>query len=85
METPRRGQEIDDANQLVIESLAGWNDMDLIRGTGRPLRRRIEASQALHDVADELDADRLGVGRRKHVNDAAANGERAVLVNRVLA
>ena len=85
MKTPRRGQEIDEANQLVIESLAGRHDMDLVRRTGRPLRRRIEAAQTLHGVADELDADRLGVSRRKHVDDAAANGERAVLVNRVFA
>ena len=85
VEAPRRGQEIEDADQLVVESLARWNDMDLIRSTRRPLRRRIEASQAFHDVADELDADRLCVGRGKYVNDTAAKGERAVLINRVLA
>ena len=59
--------------------------MDLIGRARRSLRRRIEASQAFHGVADELDADRLGVSRRKHVDDAAANGEGAVFVNRILA
>ena len=59
--------------------------MHLIGRPGRSLRRGIEASQALDGVADELDADRLGVGRGKHVDDAAADGEGAVLVDRIFA
>ena len=69
----------------VVESFADGNDEDLIGRAGRSLRRRIEPSQRLDHVADELDAHRLGVGRRKHIDDAAANREGAVLVDRILA
>src|SRR6185369_6131828 len=59
--------------------------MHLIRRPGGSLRRRIEAPQALDRVADELDANRLGVGRRKYIDDAATHGKGAVLVHRILA
>ena len=61
------------------------NDHHLIGRAGRALCCRVEAAQRLDHVADELDADRFGIGRRKHVDDAAADGERAVLVDRILA
>ena len=51
------------------------NDVHLIRRARRALRRRIEASQALDRVADELDANRLGIGGGKHVDDAAADAK----------
>ncbi len=39
------------------------------------LRRRIEEADALHEIAEQLDADREAVDRREHVEDAAAHGE----------
>ena len=81
----RSRQEIEQADQVLVELFARRHDVDLIGRAGGSLCRRIEPAQALDHVADELDANRLGVGRGKHVDDAAADGKRAVLVNRILA
>ena len=73
------------AAPVVVEPLADRHDQELIGRAGRPLRRRIEPPQRFDHVADELDADRLGVAGREDVDDAAADRERAVLVDRILA
>jgi hypothetical protein len=68
---------------LVVEALAHGNDDDLVGGTRRSLCGRIESAQCLHHVANEFDAYRFDVGGGKDVDDAAADGEGAVLVDRV--
>ena len=85
--TPRAAPGSRGPDQLVfvVEPLANGHDRDLVDGAGRPLRRRIEAAQRLDHVADELEPHRLDVAGGKHIDDAAADGERAVLVDRVLA
>ncbi len=58
--------------------------MQLIRRAGGSLCCRIEPPQALDRVADELDAHRRGVGRRKYIDNATAHGKGAVLVHWIL-
>ena len=70
---------------LVVEPFADRDDDDLIGGAGGTLRRRIEPAQRLDHVADELEADRLGIAGRKDVDDAAADREGAVLVDGIFA
>ena len=69
----------------LAQAFADGHDTGLIDGPGRTLRRRVVAADRLDRVADELDAQRLGVARREHVHDAAAHAELTVLVDRVLA
>ena len=78
-------QEVKDRQSLVVvvESFAHRHDRHLIDGAGGALRRWIESAQRLDHVADELQADRLAVAGGKHIEDAAADRERAMLVNRV--
>ena len=57
---------------------------DLVDRFDRALRRGVVAAQRFDGVADELDADRRRVARGKDVDDAAAHGELAVLVGRIL-
>jgi hypothetical protein len=47
------------------------------------LSRRIESTQRLDHVANEFQPHWLGVAGGKHINDAAADCERAVLINGV--
>ena len=70
---------------FVFKQLAHWNDQELVGRTGRSLRRRIEAPQRLDHVADKFQAHRLRIARRKNVDDAAADGKRAVFLDRVFA
>ena len=49
----------------------------------RALRERREGAQRLDLVAEELDADRLAAGRREDVDDPAAHGELAALLDAV--
>ena len=67
------------------EAFANRHDARLVDGPGRALRGRVVAADGLHRVADELDAQRLGVAGREHVHDAAAHAELAVLVDGILA
>ena len=70
---------------LIIrrQELAKRRDGHLIDGFLRPLRGGVVPADRLDDVADELEPDRLRLGRRKEVDDAAADAELAVLVDRV--
>src|SRR5690606_34795141 len=65
--------------------VADGNDGKAVQRVGRSLRGGIEAADRFHRVADELDADRHVIAGGKHVEDAAAQAELAVLVHRVLA
>src|SRR5579884_135978 len=47
----------------------------------RPLRERREGADLLHLVAEELDAERLAAGGREDVDQAAAHGELAALLD----
>ena len=67
------------------EAFANGHDARLVDGPGRALSGRVVAADRLHRVADELDAQRLGVARREHVHDAAAHAELAVLVDGIFA
>ena len=49
----------------------------------RALAGGIEAADALHRVAEEIQAQRLGLAAREHVENAAAHGEFAGLHHRV--
>ena len=66
------------------DSRSGTID-ELIERLDRPLRAGIVAAERLDRVADELEPDRLGLAGGKDVEDAAADGELAVLVGRILA
>ncbi len=67
------------------EAFANGHDARLVDGPRRALGGRVVAADRLHRVADELDAQRLGVAGREHVHDAAAHAELAVLVDGILA
>ena len=56
-------------------------DRDLVDRMQRALRERRERADALDLVAEELDAERLAAGRREDVDDAAADGELAALLD----
>ena len=83
----RGAQGIDRPAQVivVIESFANRDDQELIGGSRRSLRGRVEAPERFDHVADELNPDRFEIAGREHVNDAAANREGAVLVHGILA
>src|SRR6185503_1649997 len=59
--------------------LARGEDVDGLELLLRALRHRVEGTQRLDIVAEELDADRHRRGRRVHVEDAAAARERSGL------
>ena len=84
--TARRAQKVNDRQRRValVEPLPDGHNQELIRGTGRPLRGGVEPPQRFDHVADELDARRLDVAGGKDVDNAAANGEGAVLFYRIL-
>ena len=84
---PVRGaQSIDRPAQVivVIESFANGDDQELIGGSRRSLRGRVEAPERFDHVADELNPHRFGIAGREHVEDAAANREGAMLVYWIL-
>jgi hypothetical protein len=60
------------------------DDVRLVDRPTRSLRRWIEAPQRLDGIADEFNADRLFVPRRKDVYDATAHAELAMLVDWIL-
>lgn len=68
---------------LVVKPLANGNDSDAVDGGGRPLRRRIEPSERLDHITDEFQPHRFGIARREDVDDATADGERTVFVDRI--
>ena len=67
------------------EHVAQRHDRHLIDRRDRSLRRRVVGAQRFDRVADELEPDRLRLAGGKHVDDAAADRELAVLVGRILA
>ena len=81
------GHEVDDRDQrlAVVESLARRDELHVIGRPCRSLRRRIETANRLDHVADEFHAHRFEGRRWKHVDDSAANGEGAVLIDGVFA
>ena len=85
----RRAEEVERPGRLARSSSSNRSRTGtiehLIGGAGRSLVAGSNRRSDLDHVADELDAHRLGVAGREHVDDAAANGERAVLVDRILA
>ena len=85
--TARRPKKIDHRHggPVVVEPLADRNDQKLVGRAGGSLCRRVEPPQRFDHVADKLDACRLEVAGREDVDDAAANRERPVLLNRVFA
>jgi hypothetical protein len=58
-------------------------DADAVERGRRSLRRRVEPANRLDDVADELEPDRLAVAGGKDVDDAAAQAELPMLVDRI--
>ena len=61
------------------------NDRGLIERLNRALRGRIVPPDRFDGLADELDANRIVGPCGKKIDDAAANAEFAVLVDRILA
>ena len=61
--------------------LGGGVDARVLDGVERPLRERREGAHLLDLVAEELDAERLAARGREDVDDPAANGELAALVD----
>ena len=75
--------------RIVLRSGSGSSsrcgaDDDLIERRERSLCGCVVASQRFDDVADELEADRLRLGRGIEVHDAAADAELTVLVDGIL-
>jgi hypothetical protein len=52
---------------------------------GRSRRGRIKTPERLNHVANELHSHRFAIGRRKYVDDAAANRKGAVLIDWIFA
>ena len=61
--------------------LAGGVDRRAVDLAQRPLRERRERADALDLVAEELDPQRLAAGRREDVDEPAADGELAALLD----
>jgi hypothetical protein len=70
---------------VSLDHLAERHDLRVLHRADRSLGRRVVAADRLDVVADELDADRLGIPGQKQVHDAAADAELPVGVHRVLA
>ena len=86
MEPAGRAEKIDNRQRLValLEPLPDRHDQEPIGRPGRSLRGWIKPAQRFDHVADKLDTCRLEVARGEHVDNAAANRERAVLFDRIL-
>ncbi len=69
----------------LAQAFANGHDACLVHGPRRALRGWVIAADGFDRVADELDAQWLGVARGEHVHDAPAHAELAVLVDRVFA
>ena len=78
----QRGAAIRDG--AVGEQFLERHDVRLIDPAGGPLGRRIVGADGLDRVADELEPDRLPRARRIEIDDAAARGELARFVGRIL-
>ena len=70
---------------VVAQDVTQRHDGQLIDRRDRSLRAGIVCPKRLDRVADELEAHRMGGAGGENVQDAAAAGELAVLVGRVLA
>ncbi len=67
---------------IGVEPLLGRGlDQTLLERMQRALGERRERAQRLDLVAEELDAHRLAAGRREDVDDAAAHGDLAALLD----
>ena len=75
---PRRAEV--DLDQLA-PTLAGRIDRRAVDRAERALRERRERADLLDLVAEELDAERLAPGRREDVDEPAADGELAALLD----
>ena len=80
-QAPRRPASV--GSREVGAPLGRGVDERLVDGVQRALRERRERAHGLDLVAEELDAERLPAGRREHVDDAAADGELAALLDLV--
>src|SRR2546423_1404549 len=65
----------------IEAALAGREDRARVDRVQRALRERRERADRLHLVAEELDAQRLAAGRREDVDQPAAHGELAAVVD----
>ena len=74
-----RGRDRREPSALVVlqvdPPLCGGVDHRIVDGMKRALRERRERAHLLDLVAEELDAQRLAAGRRKDVDEPAADGE----------
>src|SRR5205823_13741674 len=87
----RRHEVVRDRRQLsllavplrreVEPALGGRIDDGALDGVERALRERREGADRLDLVAEELDPQRLTSRRREHVDQAAADGELAAVVD----
>ncbi len=68
---------------LVEQRLARWHQGESTGLAGRPLVGRIEAAHRFDFVAEEVEADRQFLARRKQVDDRAAYREFAGIMDRV--
>ena len=68
-------------SSVAAESLRGRVDRGLVDLAQRPLRERRERADALDLVAEELDPERLAAGGREDVDEAAADGDLAALLD----
>ena len=70
-------------SKLLFEDaqLAAGREGDLFDFVARELRVRIERPQRLNLVPEKLEAHRPGAGQRKHIEDAAAQGDLALLTD----
>ncbi len=68
----------------VGQQFTEGTDGDAVDRDERPLRGAVETPDGLDDVPDELEADRLRVGRQVEVDHTATDAEFAVLVHRIL-
>src|SRR5208282_6636752 len=57
--------------RLVQQHLAHRLELEAVEAAGGALAKRVEAGDALHLVAEEIEANGLGGARRKDVDDAA--------------
>ena len=86
--TPRfAGDEMGGAFADVVgrHQLAGREDDDLVEVVDRSLVVDAEAGETVDLVAPQVDADRRIGGRREHVDDGAAAGELAAVLDEFLA
>ena len=65
----------------VRHRLAHRVHVDLVDGAHGPLRLGVEEADRLDQIAEELDAQREAIERHEGVDDAAAHGERARILD----